>query len=96
MLNKESGEESKKQFDYAPMICPECQDKFKDDIKEWDFIREVLEFRAKTNLLSDKQGKIHHYLGKEDDYLMTIARGADENLYGRYLDIENIGSDVDF
>jgi len=53
-------------------------------------------FQAKNGQVDRKHG-IHHLfdvVGAQDDYCETIKQGADEGIYGRYRDIENLGSDI--
>ena len=48
-----------------------------------------------ANLMNFEQGKLHHFgTQHKDDYHETIAQGADTQIYGRYKDVENIGSDI--
>ena len=77
---------------------PESQIKENDD---WEYINKFIMNRSIV-FKAEQDGKVDHKYGVDhlfadqgdDDYEVTVQQGADESIYGRYKDIENLGSDV--
>jgi hypothetical protein len=61
----------------------EC--KFKE-FSDWNSIAKILKQRSKVNLFGNEPS----------DYDEIISKGADIDIFGRYTDIENLGSDIQF
>ena len=68
---------------------------------EWQKINMIIEqrnqeFEVKNGEIDRKLGIRHLFPNREDedDYEDNIKKGDDSRILGRYVDIENLGSDI--
>lgn len=70
---------------------------------EWQKINMIMEqrtqeFEVNDGVIDRKLGIRHLFPNREgeDDYEDNIKRGDDSRILGRYVDVENLGSDITF